>query len=52
MSYLIDFTTPAKAELNKLPSYVRAQAYPIIDALTINPRPPKAKKLRGKPGMY
>lgn len=52
MNYQIEVTTPAKTELKKLSGYVRTQAYQIIDSLTSNPRPPKAKELRGKPGFY
>jgi addiction module RelE/StbE family toxin len=52
VSYQIEVTTPAKAELQKLTGYVRAQAYQMIDTLASNPRPHKAKELRGKPGFY
>jgi mRNA interferase RelE/StbE len=52
VSYRLDVFTTAKAELKKLPGYVRAQAYQAIDALAHDPRPPAAKELRDKPGIY
>ncbi|NJN68440.1 MAG: type II toxin-antitoxin system RelE/ParE family toxin [Chloroflexaceae bacterium] len=52
MSYRIETIAEALAELKALPSYVRAQAILLIDYLAVNPRPPRAKELRGKPGIY
>lgn len=52
MSYQIETVSEALAELKALPSYVRSQAISLIDQLADNPRPPRAKELRGKPGIY
>ena len=48
----IDLSTLAKEEIRDLPGYVRAQARQLINELTKNPRPPRAKELRGKPNIY
>lgn len=52
MSYQTKIAPEAKKELRALPAYVRAQAYQLIDTLETTPRPPRAKELRGKPGIY
>ena len=52
MSYQLDIFTTAKAEIRSLPGYVRAQAQQAIAALAHDPRPPAAKELRDKPGVY
>jgi mRNA-degrading endonuclease RelE of RelBE toxin-antitoxin system len=48
----IDLSTLAKEEIRDLPGYVRAQARQLINELAKNPRPPRAKELRGKPNIY
>lgn len=52
MSYQVDITPSALTELKTLPGYVRAQAIELIDQLADTPRPPRAKELRDKPGIY
>lgn len=52
MSYRIELTPQALTELKALPTYVRAQAIALIDLLAATPRPPRAKELRDKPGIY
>lgn len=52
MSYQIELHREALAELKALPAYVRAQAIELIDLLAATPRPPRAKELRDKPGIY
>lgn len=52
MSYQIETTPEALSELKALPAYVKAQAIQLIDMLANEPRPPRAKELRGKPGIY
>lgn len=52
MSYQIELHREALAELKALPASVRAQAIALIDLLAATPRPPRAKELRDKPGIY
>lgn len=52
MSYQIEIIPAALDELKALPSHVRPQARQVIDALAQEPRPPRARELRGKPGIY
>jgi mRNA interferase RelE/StbE len=52
VSYRIELSPPAKREIRALPGYVRAQALQLLESLTQQPRPPKAKELRDKPGIY
>ncbi len=52
MSYQIDIPTPARIEIASLPGYIRAQARTLIRGFRDNPRPARAKELRGKPGIY
>ena len=52
MSYRLDVTRDARGEIKALPGYVRAQARKLIQALGFDPRPPRAKELRGKPNVY
>lgn len=52
MSYRIRLRSEALADLKALPAYVRAQAIELIDLLAATPRPPRAKELRNKPGIY
>lgn len=52
MNYQIEVLPPARKEIELLPGYVRAQARQLIRELGIDPRPPRAKELRGKPNLY
>ncbi|MBO9333400.1 MAG: hypothetical protein J7455_00910 [Roseiflexus sp.] len=52
MSYQIELHREALAELKALPASVRAQATALFDLLATTPRPPRAKDLRDKPGIY
>jgi mRNA-degrading endonuclease RelE of RelBE toxin-antitoxin system len=52
VSYQISITPAVHHELRALPAYVRSQAILLIDDLTTNPRPSRAKELRGKPDVY
>jgi mRNA-degrading endonuclease RelE of RelBE toxin-antitoxin system len=52
VNYQIELHREALAELKVLPAYVRAQAIALIDLLAATPRPPRAKELRDKPGIY
>jgi mRNA-degrading endonuclease RelE of RelBE toxin-antitoxin system len=52
VSYQIEITHEALAEVKALPGYIRAQAIALIDLLAATPRPPRAKELRDKPGIY
>jgi mRNA-degrading endonuclease RelE of RelBE toxin-antitoxin system len=52
VSYQIELHREALAELKALPASVRAQAIALIDLLAAAPRPPRAKELRDKPGIY
>lgn len=52
MSYRIKINREAEQEVRDLSANVRAQARQIVRALAQNPRPHRAKELRGKPSMY
>jgi mRNA-degrading endonuclease RelE of RelBE toxin-antitoxin system len=52
MSYRVELAPSAKQEVRVLPGYVRAQALQMFRSLIDNPRPPRAKELRDKPGIY
>ncbi len=52
MNYQIKISPEARKEIKTLPGYVRPQARQLIRALGDNPRPPRAKELRGKPNIY
>ena len=52
MSYRTKILESAQQEIKALPGYVRAHAYQLLDQLQHNPRPPRAKELRDKPGIY
>lgn len=52
MSYRTELTPPAKAEIRALSGYLRSQALKIITALAQEPRPPRAKELRGRPNLF
>lgn len=52
MSYRVEVAPSVRQELRQLPGSVRAQAVRLIDALADDPRPVRAKELRGKPQVY
>ena len=52
MSYRIDYRRTALRELKALPGHIRAEARSTIRALENQPRPSRAKELRGKPSIY
>ena len=52
MSYRIEIHPEARKEIMTLSGHVRAQARQLIRALEENPRPARAKELRGKPNIY
>ncbi|HWQ11633.1 MAG TPA: hypothetical protein VNL77_02470 [Roseiflexaceae bacterium] len=52
MRYQIELEPPVPSEVRSLPADVRAQAIREIDGLSIDPRPPRAKELKEKPGFY
>lgn len=52
MIYRIELTPPAKTEIRRLSGYVRAQALQLIEALSLEPRPPRARELRDKPDLF
>ena len=52
MSYLVKLDDPAKKEFAELPGYIRAQALQFLRLLRDQPRPSRAKELRGKPDIY
>jgi mRNA-degrading endonuclease RelE of RelBE toxin-antitoxin system len=52
VSYRIKIDQEAEQEIRALPAYVRAQARQLVPALAQNPRPHRAKELRGKPDIY
>lgn len=52
MSYRTELTPPAKAEIRALSGYLRSQALKLISALGEDPRPPRAKELRGQPNLF
>ncbi len=52
MSYRLDYRRKALSELKALPGHVRAEARRTIRALADDPRPSRAKELRGKPDIY
>jgi mRNA interferase RelE/StbE len=52
VSYQIDISAAAQKEVKSLPGYVRAQALQLMRALSNEPRPARAKELRGKSNIY
>lgn len=52
MSYRIDFRRKALKELKALPGHIRAEARSTIRNLERQPRPSRAKELRGKSKIY
>jgi mRNA-degrading endonuclease RelE of RelBE toxin-antitoxin system len=52
VSYQIEISPPVRKEIEALPGNVRAQARQLIRHLQENPRPPRAKELRDKTGIY
>ena len=45
MSYRIEISPAARREIRALPAYVRAQAIQLIDELSRDPKPARAKEL-------
>lgn len=45
--YRITFKKSAEKEIQKLPSSIITRIVPVIEALSINPRPSGSKKLKG-----
>lgn len=52
MNYRVEIAPQAQTEIKALSGCVRAPAWRIITSLAVNPRPPKSKELRSKPGYY
>lgn len=52
MNYQIEISNAAAREIKKLPGYVRAEVRRLVRELGANPRPPTARELQGKPGIY
>ncbi len=52
VSYRIEVPPNVRREIKALPGYVRTQARQLIRALADDPRPSRAKELRGKPNIY
>ena len=52
MSYRVEVPPEVRKGIKALPDHVRAQARQLIRALGENPRPSRAKELRGKPNIY
>jgi len=52
VSYRVEAPPEVRKEIKALPGHVRAQARQLIRALGENPRPSRAKELRGKPNIY
>jgi mRNA-degrading endonuclease RelE of RelBE toxin-antitoxin system len=52
VNYPIDIPAAARKDVAELPGYIRAQARELIRALGSNPRPARARELRGKSGIY
>jgi mRNA interferase RelE/StbE len=52
VSYRVEIAGPARTDIRRLSGYLRAQALSLISALAREPRPPRAKELRDKPGIY
>jgi mRNA interferase RelE/StbE len=46
-SYSVEFSTAAARELRKLPKNVRIRLLDTIETLTVEPRPPQARRLVG-----
>lgn len=47
MTYAVELTAPAAKELSKLPKAIRLRIAGVIELLSVEPRPPGAKMLRG-----
>jgi mRNA-degrading endonuclease RelE of RelBE toxin-antitoxin system len=52
MTYRLEITIEAQNDISGLSGFVRAQAIQILRRLRENPRPPRAKELRGKRNFY
>ncbi len=49
MSYRIELVPEARSEIKALPGYVRCQAMELLEALSREPRPARARELSGEP---
>ena len=52
MSYRIEISPAARREIRALPAYVRAQAIQLIDELSRDPKPARAKELRERENIF
>ncbi|MGH9766960.1 MAG: type II toxin-antitoxin system RelE family toxin [Blastocatellia bacterium] len=52
MKYRVEISPEAHKEIKALSGYVRSPAIEIISNLSADPRPPRARELRGKEGIY
>jgi mRNA-degrading endonuclease RelE of RelBE toxin-antitoxin system len=52
MSYQVEISPEAEKELRALSGYVRAQALQILQRLSDDPYPRRARELRDKPNVY
>jgi mRNA interferase RelE/StbE len=52
MSYTVQVKNSALKELRKLPKAIADQVAREIDSLSVNPRPPGHKKLKGNNNLY
>jgi mRNA interferase RelE/StbE len=52
MTYRLEITPEAQNDMSDLSGFVRAQAIQLLRRLRENPRPPRAKELRGKRNFY
>jgi len=52
MAYVVEFAPGAEREFAKLAGEVQFRLRPRIDALADNPRPPRARKLKGADELW
>jgi mRNA-degrading endonuclease RelE of RelBE toxin-antitoxin system len=52
MKYRVEISPEAHKEIKALSGYVRSPALEAIASLSENPRPTRAKELRGKEGVF
>jgi mRNA-degrading endonuclease RelE of RelBE toxin-antitoxin system len=52
VNYQLEFDTLAVREIKALPANIRSIARQLFHDLAIEPRPPRSKELRDKPGIY
>lgn len=50
--YAVELTPAAQKDLKALPGHVRPQALALLTGLASEPRPKRAKELRGKSDIY